>query len=123
MLEKIFGPERVVILPLPDNHVKRNNARISTFHLDEARAVVARLDFQHRSALHADPPQVPGKSVNEAKHLLVNEPWPAQDFLVERKQLLLSSFVPILSHPGLVPVPCVQHWLQALGSRQRVRLP
>ncbi|CAE7353054.1 kmo [Symbiodinium natans] len=67
MLEMVFQGT-AVILPLEDNHVKRSNTRISTFHLDE----------------------VPGKSVNEAKHLLVNVWFPCPDCAIGRKRLAIG---------------------------------
>ena len=79
MLDLVFPPGTKLIIPLPDNHVKRSNSRISTFHLDEvglfSRASKNSLDSVSATAcLRAarSPRQVPGKSVDEAKHLLVN---------------------------------------------------
>eukprot|EP00439_Symbiodinium_sp_Y106_P073749 s239_g13.t5 len=67
MLDLVFPPGTKLIIPLPDNHVKRSNSRISTFHLDE----------------------VPGKSVDEAKHLLVNVWFPCPACDVGSKRLAL----------------------------------
>ncbi|OLP90248.1 Kynurenine 3-monooxygenase [Symbiodinium microadriaticum] len=68
MLELVFPSGTTLILPLPDNHVKRSNSRISTFHLDE----------------------VPGKSLSEAKHLLVNVWFPCPTCDLGSKRLALG---------------------------------
>ncbi|CAE7694254.1 unnamed protein product [Symbiodinium sp. CCMP2456] len=68
MLDLVFPSGTTLILPLPDNHVKRSNSRISTFHLDE----------------------VPGKSLSEAKHLLVNVWFPCPSCEVGSKRLAVG---------------------------------